>query len=434
MKTFAILALCPIAICLAAPPPASVSAEVKLERRAELKRLCMQSKSELYTTLYLLADKDPAKWKKAEAGILKRIRIKRTGIAFFGMDIVLAYRLYEDRFSPEGRKTIAKHIEDSISPGSFEYGCRFVNANDNWPFNAMSRMIIGGECVGRDDLVLEGISRLENFLITNRQLGMTSEYNSPTYNALSLYAVEVVADLAHSLRARVTARVVAERLWLETAHRYHPPSRQLAAPHSRAYFEDTLGVRSAMFYTLYPLLSEPPSLDNTQFPTARHHYQSCAENARIRHFFEPYHAAICLNKRYPYHVQGRKFRPFRKEGADTWPGGFFDTVTYMTGTYAVGSAQRVFCGGHSTTPFQAHWVDKDDKRSNTLFVRYRVDNAMPNTVGKMSHQFPENGIVHPVQHRNTTIVLYRPKRNWHRPKGTSPGIRSLSASVMIPLA
>ena len=413
----------------------SVPPEVSRQRQAVLKRLCMDAGSELYSTLYLLADEDQAKWKKGEAGILRRIEIKRSHIAFFYMDIVLAYRLFRDRLSERGRGTIRAYIEEHTSPGSFKYGCRFVHANDNWPFNAVSNMILGGECIGRDDLVLEGISRLEHFLMTTRQLGASSEYNSPTYNALSLHAVEAVADLAQSLRARVTARVVAERLWLETATRYHAPSRQLAAPHSRAYFEDSLGVRSAMFYTLYPLLPDPPSLEAEGFPAAKRHVQTCPENSLIRRFFEPYHAAVCLRKPFPYHVRARKFRPYRQEGRDTWPGGFFDTVTYMTATYAVGSAQRVFCGGHSTTPFQVHWVDTSDGgRFNTLFTRYRVDNAFPNTGAKLDHQFPENGYIHPVQHRNTTVVLYRPKLDWKRREKDVVGARELCASVLIPYA
>ena len=419
----------------AAPVPTSMNGAEHRKRQVHLRDLAMATKSELYNTLHLLSSADPEQWRKAEAGILKRIEIKRSHIAFFYMDIVLAYRLFAERLSPEGQGVIRQYIEDSIKPGSFKYGCRFVHANDNWPFNGVSNMIIGGECVGRDDLVMEGISRLEHFLMMNRQLGVTSEYNSPTYNALSLYAVEAVADLAESLRARVTARVVAERLWLETAHRYHGPTKQLAAPHSRAYFEDTLGVRSAMFYTLYPLLPDPPSLAADGFTTAKHHIQTCAENALIRHVFEPYHAAICSQKTFPYHAQARKFRPFRQEGADTWPGGFFDTVTHMTQTYAVGSAQRVFCGGHSTTPFQVHWTDTDDGgRGNSLFMRYRVDDSFPRTMGKTDHQFPENGIVHPVQYRNTTVAFYRPKLTMKRSGKTPAGVRQLCASAMVPHA
>jgi len=405
--------------------------EYTRERTRELCDLVRKSKYDLYVALLHLASDDPAKVAKGEQMILRRIEIKRTHIAFFYMDVVLAYRLFKDKLSPDGRERIAAAILDLIKPGSFKYGCRFVHANDNWPFNAASIMILGGEEIGRTDLALEGVIRLESYLKMSRQIGVASEYNSPTYNALSLYAVEAVAGLARSLRARVVARVVAERLWSENALRFHRPTGLLAAPHSRAYFHDTLGVRSAMLYTLHPLLPSGARLDDDGFPKVRECTQSVAENSLIRRFFSPHLAAMCEKKPFPYLVKARKFRPFRQEGKDMWPGGFFDTVTYLTATYAVGSAGRTFCGGHATTPFQAHW-DTGAGRANTLFTRYRVDDAFPDTE-KRIEQFYEDGYIHPVQHRSTTIVLYRPKLQWKQSKdkqATPP--TSLAASAVVP--
>ena len=125
--------------------------------------------------------------------------------------------------------------------------------------------------------------------------------------------------------------MIAERLWSEIAARYHAPSSQFAAPHSRAYIGDTLCAGSALKYTLHPLLPGGVFIDGESFPKVHKGIQSVAVECVVRHFLDPHLAAICEHKPFPYHVRARKYRPFRREDPDTWPGGYFDTVTYMTG-------------------------------------------------------------------------------------------------------
>jgi len=396
-------------------------------RQEELKKVVLDTKYDTLCAILYMASDDPARVAEGEKMILHRIEVGREGIAFMNVDIVLAFRLFKDRFSPQGRKKVAEWVLNSIKPGSWHYGNRFVHANDNWPFVTAYSMIIGGEDIGRDDLVQEAIVRLETYLDMCRQLGVGSEYNSPTYNPLSLSCVESIAGLSRSLRARVVARVIAERLWSEIALRFHAPSSQFAAPHSRAYMDDTLCFPSGLKLTLYPLLPGGVFLDRQSFPELGQDLQSVAENSLIRHFLDPHLAAICEHKEFPYLVQARKYRAFRREGPDTWPGGFFDTVTYMTERYAVGSAQRTFCGGNGTTPFQVHWtkVARASKPGDvhTLYPRYRLNDALPT----LKHGvYAENGYIHPLQHRNTTIVLYRPKL------ACNGKMKSLCASALIP--
>jgi len=398
-----------------------------MERREELKKQVLDTKYDTYCALLKLASDDPAEAAEGAKMMVHRIEVGRSGIAFFNIDIVLGYRLFKDRFSPGGRKTVEKWILDSIKPGSWHYGNRFVHANDNWPFVTCYMMIIGGEAIGRNDLVQEAIVRLETYLDICRQLGLGSEYNSPTYNPLSLSCVEAVAGLSQSLRARVVARVIAERLWSEIALHYHAPSSQFAAPQSRAYMHDTLCIGSALRYTLYPLLPGGVLLDRESFPEMKVHLQSVAEESLLRHFLDPRLAAICEHKQFPYLLQARKYRPFRSEGPDSWPGGFFDTVTYMTGRYAVGSTQRTYAGGNGTTPFQVHWtkVPRATKPgdAHTLYTRYRMNDAQPVLEGV----FPEQGYIHPLQYRNTTIVLYRPRL------ALNSKMKTLCASALVPL-
>jgi len=403
------------------PPP-----QYEKNRRAELKKLALDSNYDCYCALLKLASEDPKEAAEGARMMAHRIEIGRSGIAFFNLDIVLGYRLFKDRFTPEQQQKVEKWLLGSIKPGSWHYRNRFCHMNDNWPFVTAYMMIIGGETIGRDDLAQEGTVRLESYLDISRQMGLGGEYNSATYNPLSLSCLEAVASLSSSLRARVVARVITERLWSEIAARYHAPSSQFAAPQSRAYMADTLCGPSALRYTLHPLLPGGVLIDLESFPELKPSLQSIAEESLVRHFLDPHLVAICEHKTFPYLVQARKYRPFRMEGRDRWPGGFFDTVTYMTARYTVGSAQRTFCGGNGTAPFQVHWT-KVPKASqpghvHTLYTRYRANDELP--AGK--HVYKENGYIHPVQDRNTTIVLYRPKL------ALNGKMKSLCASALVP--
>jgi len=416
-------------VCLT---PGSLSAapadipEYTKQRYDELRQVVWETERDVYCALLAVASDDPATVAEGEKMILRRIEIERAHIAFMKLDIVLAYRLFKDKLSPEARQTIAQFIRESIEPGSVEYGRRFVHANDNWPFAACYMMIIGGEAIGRDDLAQEGILRLETYLDLCRQLGVGSEYNSPTYNPLSLACVEAIATFSESLRARVVARVIAERLWTEIALRYHAPSSQFAAPHSRAYMHDTLGVGSSLRYVMHPLLPNGVLLDRESFPEIEPRLTVVSENTLIRHFFDPHLVAICERKTFPYVVQARKYRPFKLVELDTWPGGFFDTITYMTERYAVGSAQRPYGDGSGNTAFQVHWtkVPQTTKPgdTHTLYPRYRVNDALPVPTESV---FPESGYIHPLQHRNTTIILYRPKL------ALNGAVKALCASALV---
>ncbi len=412
----------------AAPAAVFAVPEFTLQRYAELTALVRAENRDTLVTPLLLASDDPADWAAGEKMILNRIAIERTNIAFMKLDIILAFRLFEERFSPAGREIVREYILKEISPGSAEYGNRFVHANDNWPFVACYLMILGGEATGREDLANEAVLRLETYLDMNRLLGVGSEYNSPTYNPLSLFCVEAIAGLSQNLRARVVARVIAERLWSEIALRFHAPSSQFGAPHSRAYYHDTLGIGSGLFYSLYPHLPGGVLLDRESFPNLAPSLTTVSEESLIRHFLDPHLVRIAETKRYPWLVQARKYRPFRLEGEDTWPGGFFDTVTFQTSRFSVGSTQRTYAGGNGTTPFQVHWsvVPRATRPGDarTLFTRYRVNDTLPDP--QVSGVYREEGYIHGLQHRNTALVLYRPKL------GLNGTMRRLCASALVP--
>jgi len=407
------------------PPP---EPEYTQKREAGLAKMCVETGRDTLCGLLHLASDDPKRIALAEKMILHRIKIGRI-VAFFQQDMTLAYRLYRDKLTPEGREKLAEWVRKEIKPGSREHGMRFVHANDNWPFVGMQMLILGGESVGMKEVAAMATDRLEAYLDISRSLGLASEYNSPTYNPMSLVAVDSIAALSESLRTRVVARVIAERLYSEIALRFHAPSSQFGSPHSRAYMHDTMCIGSALKYSLHPLLPGGVLLDRESFPDIGPHLQSVAEETLLRRFFGPHLAAVCETKPYPYLVQARQYRPYRQEGPDTWPAGISDTVTYMTERYVVGTAQRTYGGGAGGTVFQAHWTKRAPRAvqpgdMHTMYLRYRLNDELPPT--KSSGVMTAAGYINPLQHRNTTIVLYRPRL------GSNGKMTSLCASALVP--
>jgi len=400
----------------------------RLQREKELAADCVKNGRDVIVGLLHLASDDPERIALGEKMILKRIEIGRI-VAFFQQDMTLAYRLYRDKMTPDGRKKLGEWLHEKIKPGSREYGMRFVHANDNWPFVGMQMLILGGESLGKRELADEGVERLETYLDISRELGVGSEYNSPTYNPMSLSAVDSIAALSDDLRTRVVARVIASRLYSEISLRYHAPSTQFGAPHSRAYQHDTLCTGSALRYTLHPLVPSGVLLEGSNFPELVPHDQSIAEECVLRRFFSADLGAVCDKKPFPYLVQARQYSPHWKQDADAMPGGLFDTVTYMTSRYVVGSTIRHYGKGAGNTPFQVHWTRRAPRATEasdvgTLYVRGRMNDEPP--ILPMNTYSAHAGYVMPVQHRNTTVVLYRPRES------ASGKMESLSASAMIP--
>ena len=65
--------------------------------------------------------------------------------------------------------------------------------------------------------------------------GTVFEWNSPTYGAVDLRALKLLADLTRDEATRIRARTAAARLGLSVALRIHAATGRLAGPHGRAY-------------------------------------------------------------------------------------------------------------------------------------------------------------------------------------------------------
>jgi hypothetical protein len=95
--------------------------------------------------------------------------------------------------------------------------------------------LVAGERFDVMELRDYGRQRLRRFSDYTFAKGSFTEYNSPTYTCV---VIEEISRMMQHVRDE-PSRTLLERLnnfaWLHLARRFHPPTRQWAGPHSRAY-------------------------------------------------------------------------------------------------------------------------------------------------------------------------------------------------------
>jgi hypothetical protein len=95
--------------------------------------------------------------------------------------------------------------------------------------------LVAGERFEVPALLDYGKQRLQRFYDYTREKGSFTEYNSPTY---TMVAIEEISRMMQHVRDGESQRLLGELnrfAWRHVARRFHPPTKQWAGPHSRAY-------------------------------------------------------------------------------------------------------------------------------------------------------------------------------------------------------
>jgi hypothetical protein len=95
--------------------------------------------------------------------------------------------------------------------------------------------LVAGERLDVPELLDYGRQRLRRFWEYTQEKGSFSEYNSPTYTCV---AIEEISRMVRHVRDAESRKLLADLnsfAWEHVARRFHPPTRQWAGPHSRAY-------------------------------------------------------------------------------------------------------------------------------------------------------------------------------------------------------
>lgn len=98
--------------------------------------------------------------------------------------------------------------------------------------------LAGAEVLNDEDLHAYAVDRLKRFASFIDQTGGFVEYNSPTYAKVVVQNMTCMLMFVKNRQSLELARRIHERIWLHLAKHWHLPTKQIAAPMSRCYFND----------------------------------------------------------------------------------------------------------------------------------------------------------------------------------------------------
>lgn len=405
--------------------------------------LCLISRDTLWYAISLLFD--GAASRRALGLTLARAARSEDGTHTPATMLAMLLGL-EDILPVEVRAHLRAEIERELVHAA---ETQWRDGNVNHPLGAYCTLILGGETAGATWAAALGTRRLAEFqrLTGDRRFALRrqaemSEYNSPTYTALDILFLALIAHYARGHEARALAAFLEERLWLDTALHYHAPSGQFAGPHSRCYQDDSTGGYSSLHTALFAACDRDVYLA-PELCVRYNHPSSllqCALTAIVPLHMSPEAVRLAWEKPLPMLMQKTTYcEQYHENGTrpagggrtvfafddEVYPGGLRDLTTYMTQDYALGSASLPYVNaGHADAlsiriSRQTPVTSMTDFRS--AYTRGVYNGAVPGSRNRChvtgteidESYLYEEGRTAVYQHRNRAIVLYAPKRAGH---------------------
>jgi hypothetical protein len=136
------------------------------------------------------------------------------------------------RLSP----AMQQRVLDAIRLGLAEIGrLDVLLAYSNITMLDILNTCLGGELLGEKGIARRGYNKLKAWMAFTDSNGTLFEYNSPTYAAVSVRALNELAGHVRDKNTRLRARTMAARIGLSVALHIHSGTGRWAGPHSRAY-------------------------------------------------------------------------------------------------------------------------------------------------------------------------------------------------------
>jgi hypothetical protein len=360
-----------------------------------------------------------------------------------GIDLfMLAYQCGE-KLTPAARAKIFEVLDEYTKPGEYAYETeprRMINTNH--PLNGAMALVLAGQLLGKPERIARGRDRvcyyldwlrdvtpaevpeqfaerrkaaLEGNLELSRGTGDTDEYNSPTYQAVTLHALAGLSNWAADREIALKARLLEEYLFLLTSARYHPGVRILCGPYSRSYPPNTAGVTGNLYYILQRYLRSAPPLDpdlaNKEWGPGSADIYWIPKLAAMPYYFPDYLRTIAEHKSYPYSVlvstKAGDWGDYPYEDRKTKlyaTGGRSDLTSYLAEDYCLGSASRYYAyagqNENCILYYRKRPVARPQDRKFLIF-RYLID-------GRDPFDSVRDGLPHVYQHQNRAIVLFHP--------------------------
>jgi len=143
----------------------------------------------------------------------------------------LLWILFKDRLTPGAREVLTEMFKYAVE------GIRLHRVNTSYSNIYIKKTwnsIALGESTGRDDLAKEGYQMLQTWLNYTKTNGI-SEYLSPTYYAVDMENVGLIARHSKNPVIREKACLAMQYIWTEVAANWFSPAERLGGAHSRDY-------------------------------------------------------------------------------------------------------------------------------------------------------------------------------------------------------
>ncbi len=157
--------------------------------------------------------------------------VDRNCVEFSMQRATLLWMYFQERLSPRARElllTIFRYAAEGIRRHRVSPSYTNIYLKKAWNCIAM------GESLGIPDLAEEGRRMLRTWIEHTWTNGV-SEYLSPTYYAVDMENLGLIARHSRDPNTRVAAQAGLEFLWTEVAAHWFDPAGRLGGPHSRDY-------------------------------------------------------------------------------------------------------------------------------------------------------------------------------------------------------
>lgn len=312
--------------------------------------------------------------------------------------------------------------------------------NDNFSNMATYVLLVAGSLLNLPDYVSLGRSRLHELCDQLRRCGSVMEYGSPTYSPVNMLVLAETVEAAPDEETRRLALRCEERLWVEMATHYHAETGRLAGPYSRAYYIDAIGhthLCSVLFWAVFGDQAFINPRTDLMPPDGRQVLHYGLDVLMLPNMgwllLTTYHlpdhlTGIALHKQYPFSTSfmtecipsdGLAYQQ-EDEPLCFYGGHRSRTETFMTAEYAMGTAQHQYHEGAIADTFHITCRNRTPATcladTNVLYSRFLFNERIPGGKNKYAHyglsdasSFRDEGRKICLQHRQTALVLYKPK-------------------------
>ena len=167
-------------------------------------------------------------WEKEEGIVEDLNAVEFVLIRFIPMTL-----RYSDRISKSLQKKILSAIRIALDEVErVDVGLIYTNIVAQDIVNS----ILGGQLLAESSYVKRGFNKLRAWQAFIDRNGIPHEYNSPSYNSVTINALSHLVELANDNEVKMIAKLIMIRLGISFGLHLHPKTKRLAGPHCRAYY------------------------------------------------------------------------------------------------------------------------------------------------------------------------------------------------------